>query len=471
MTEQISEHLPDDKREEIIRRMLNDRDFRLWLCRRSLYWFSQYYFWQPSYAPTPEFHREIIHDLEELKIETYVVAAARGMGKSSLLLYYILWLILCRDEKFIVLLSGTDRQVGQLLENAQDELDGNERILQDFGPIKRINDKWGRAGLEIGNYDAKIIAASMEQPIRGMKHRHWRPGVFVLDDIENSSSVKSAYAREKLLEWYQRDIVPAGDEHTKIVILGGILHPNSFVSYMKERVKEGKLPGVYREYPFLDKDGKCLWQERYPNQEAIDQLRLKVGSDIAWRQEYLLQIISAEDQVIHHEWFDGQDFDEFPDDCDLARIIISVDPASSKKKHADYTAIVVMSDYQIGDKRRIYMHPHPVNERLSGMEIEEKIIALYNLHGKQGPVEVLIETTSQNYLTERLINKGVNAREYRPKGDKHERLIMAAAPIQAKMIFFHRTGCEELKQQLFGFGYEPHDDLVDAFSQGVTRIG
>lgn len=412
-----------------------------------------------------------MHDLEKLKNETYVVAAARGMGKSSLLLCYILWRILCCGEKFIVLVSGTDRQVGQLLENTQDELEGNERLLQDFGPIKGIHDKWGRvAGLEVGNYDAKIIGASMEQRIRGAKHRHWRPGVIVLDDIEDSSSVKSAEMREKLLERYQRDIVPLGDEHAKIIILGGILHPNSFVSSMKERIVKGKIPGVYREYPFLDKNGNCLWPERYPTQEVIDQLRLKVGSDIAWRQEYLLQIVSEDNQIIQHEWLTGQDYDDLPDDTDLYKIVISVDPASSKKMRADYTAIVVLSQYIEGENWKIYVHPHPINEKLSGMEIENKIIALYNFHTKQGPVEVLIETTSQNYITERLKNKGINTRECRPKGDKKERLRMAGAPVQNKLVFFHRAGCEELKMQLIGFGYEPHDDLVDAFSQGINEI-
>jgi len=451
--------------------MVEDRGFRVRLCTESLYWFSQYYFRQPSYAQTPDFHREIIRDLENLKEETYVLAAGRGMGKSSLTLYFILWRVLCRGEKFVIVLSKTDRQVGQLLENAQDELDGNERLLKDFGPIKRVADKWGRSGLEVGNYDAKIIGASMEQTIRGMRHRHHRPGLFVLDDIEDSASVKSAEAREKILNWYERDIVPAGDEYTKIVIVGGILHPNSFLAHMREAICKGKLPGLYREYPFLDADGKCLWPERYPTQEAIDRVRLKSGSLKAFLQEYLLQVIEEENQVIPYEWFNGQDYDELPDQDCLSRIIISVDPASSKKEHADYTAIVVMSDYHLGgEDRAIYVHPNPINERLSGLEIEEKVVTLYELYEQKSFARVIIETTSQNYLSERLSHRGVRVEECRPKGDKRERLMMAGAAIQAKIVFFPREGCDRLKQQLVGFGYEKHDDLCDAFSEYVEPI-
>ena len=459
-----------ERRQEIVARMMHDRSFRLQLCTKSLYWFSQYYFYHSSYAQTPEFHREIIYHLEQLKSETFVLAAGRGMGKSTIALHYILWRVLCHGEKFIVLLSKTERQVGQLLENAQAELDGNERLLRDFGPIKRINDRWGRAGLEVGNYDAKIIAASMEQPIRGMRHRHSRPSLFVLDDIEDSASVRSIEARDKLRDWYVRDIVPAGDEHTKILVLGGILHPNSFVAQMKKTIQDGKLPGLYREYPFLDASGRCLWPERYPTQEAIDLVRKKSGSQKAFLQEYLLQPIIEEDQIVKYEWLEGQDYDDLPGDEHFLRTVISVDPASSKKTTADYTAITVLSEYCIGDQKRINVHPNPINERLTGMEIEERVFALYALHLKHGYVQVFFETTSQNYLVERLRKKGVNIIECRPKGDKHERLMLAAAPIQAKMVFFQRTGCEELKQQLLGFGHGNHDDLVDSFSQGINEM-
>ena len=84
-------------------------------------------------------------------------------------------------------MSGVQRQSDQLFENVRDELEENERIIEDFGPVKRSTDQWGRAGLEIGNYDAKIIAGSVDQSIRSMKYRQYRPGLLILDDIEDSA--------------------------------------------------------------------------------------------------------------------------------------------------------------------------------------------------------------------------------------------------------------------------------------------
>lgn len=466
-----AENPPKDVRNKIIRLMLDNGDFRLELVTRSVYWFTQFYFGPRFEHETAEFHREIFGVLQQPRDDTFVLAAGRGLGKSTTAgLCYVLWSVLSGRKHFVVLMSATQRQSDQSLRNVRDELETNALLMEDFGPFQDDKDQWGRPGLVLKKFDSKIMAASMEQTIRGMRHRHYRPDLFVLDDIEDSSSVKSADSRNRLLEWYRRDIVPAGSENTRIVVLGGILHENSFVSEMKKLIGKKEIDGVYRQYSFLKESGEAMWPERYVDKEAVERLKRKVGNDIAWRQEYLLQIVSAEDRVIPHEWLEGQDYAELPGREYLARTIISVDPASSKKKSADFTAIVVLGEYHVGDRRKICIHPHPINERLSGMEIEENITALYGLHSRQGYVEVVVETTSQNYLTERLASRGINTVELRPGGDKRERLRMAGAPVQAKMVFFHETGCEELKRQILGFAHEPHEDLVDAFSQGINHI-
>lgn len=470
--ELINEQLPKDQREEIIRRMVEDPVFRRGLCESSIYWFAQYYFHRPEHTETPEFHREILQDLQNLKDETYVLAAGRGMGKSTLAnLIYALWRVLCKNEKFVIIMSGVQRQSDQLLENVRDELEENERIIEDFGPVKRSTDQWGRAGLEIGNYDAKIMAGSVDQPIRSIKYRQYRPGTLILDDIEDSVTVKSPENRAKLLERYERDIVPAGYEDTKVVILGGILDRNSFVAHMKKMIQEKKIRGLYREYPLIGKDGKCLWPERYPDEEAINKLRQKTGNDIAFRQEYLLEVISTDDQVIHQEWLEGQDYDEFPDFNDLRRILISVDPAVSDDDRAAYTAIVVFYEFTVSGRQKLYVAANPVNERLTFHEMQERIKNLYFIHASRGPVKVVVEgVAAQQYISQELGRNGIRVEACAVKGDKKERLAMAGGAIQAKLVYFHRAGCETLKTQLVEFDYSSFKDLADAFSQGVIEL-
>ena len=49
-----------------------------------------------------------------------------------------------------------------------------------------------------------------------------------------------------------------------------------------------------------------------------------------------------------------------------------------------------------------------------------------------------------------------------PIKDKRARLRVAARYIKNGTVNFPRAGCERLLTQLFGFGSEKHDDLVDA---------
>src|SRR3954452_15863836 len=61
-----------------------------------------------------------------------------------------------------------------------------------------------------------------------------------------------------------------------------------------------------------------------------------------------------------------------------------------------------------------------------------------------------------------------------PIKDKRARLRVAARYIKNGTVKFPRTGCERLLTQLFGFGSEKHDDLVDALVYlilGLAREG
>jgi hypothetical protein len=50
------------------------------------------------------------------------------------------------------------------------------------------------------------------------------------------------------------------------------------------------------------------------------------------------------------------------------------------------------------------------------------------------------------------------------------RLRVAARYIKNGTVKFPRTGCEQLLNQLFGFGSEKHDDLVDALVYLVLGV-
>jgi predicted phage terminase large subunit-like protein len=62
----------------------------------------------------------------------------------------------------------------------------------------------------------------------------------------------------------------------------------------------------------------------------------------------------------------------------------------------------------------------------------------------------------------------------KPQSDKRARLNVVAPYVKNGTVLFPRSGCEQLLAQLFGFGIEANDDLVDGFSyllQGLVDQG
>ena len=56
------------------------------------------------------------------------------------------------------------------------------------------------------------------------------------------------------------------------------------------------------------------------------------------------------------------------------------------------------------------------------------------------------------------------------RNDKAARLRLTTPLLKDARVLFPEDGCEELIDQLLGFGKERHDDLADAFSILVLKI-
>ena len=50
-------------------------------------------------------------------------------------------------------------------------------------------------------------------------------------------------------------------------LVGNMLHRDSLLMRMKDRVESGQKTGYFRKYPLLDAQGKSLWPERFSETE------------------------------------------------------------------------------------------------------------------------------------------------------------------------------------------------------------
>lgn len=461
---------------DLVEVMIRDRRIRTEVTRTSHMWFFLTYFADYVKHPFAPFHHEMFALSEDVSNPMLAIMAFRGSAKSTFFsLSYPIWAILGQQQaKFIVIVGQTQQQARQYLTNLKRELERNDLLRRDLGPFEERDEEWSAGSIVIPKYDARITAISCEQGIRGLRHGSHRPEIIICDDLENLESVKTREGRQKLYHWLLGEVIPAGDINTRLIIIGNCLHNDGLMMRLKREIEAGERSGVFRAYPLLDEDGRCLWPGKFPTPESVAFLKLAVVDEVTWQREFLLRIIASADQVCDPSWI--QYYDHLPPIVKgtfITEVLIGVDVAISDSDLADYTALVPMVVYStLKDDWCIYVLPGIVNQRLNFPATVEQLKVLSKTLVKDHRANVYVEDVGyQRALAQQLREEGVEALHVGLHGlGKRERIALITPAIKNGRVKFPRKGAEELITQLVGFGNEKHDDIADAFTLGVRRV-
>ncbi len=456
----------------LIEKLIADRKVRVAATFGSHLLFQHVYLNRYITHETAPFQKEMLKITEDNSNKLSVIVAFRGSAKSTIMtLSYPIWAIIGKPKKkFIVIISQTQQQAKLHLSNLKTELESNELLRNELGPFKE-NDEWGSSSIVIPKLDARITAVSSEQSIRGLRHGPYRPQLIICDDVEDLASVKTKEGRDKTYRWLTGEVIPCGDTDTKIIVIGNLLHEDSLLMRLKETIQNKQLNGDFYYYPIINDQNKIMWPGKLKTMVDVEALKKNIGNEIAWQREFMLRIVPDEGQVIHPEWLHY--YDNLPSfkgtECRFTAT--GVDLAISQKSTADYTAMVSANIHGFADKRRIYILPNPVNERLNFPQTIDRIELLANTAGPTTQQIYIEEVGYQKAAIQQLIKNGIQVEGFKVGGnDKHTRLALTSKYIHNGSILFPRTGAENLIQQLVGFGVEKHDDLADAFSTLILKI-
>ncbi|MFC1622674.1 hypothetical protein ACFL1Y_01610 [Patescibacteria group bacterium] len=460
---------------EIIQKIINDSKVRTRVAFQSHSWFFAMYFGHYIKKESPPFHNKLFRITEDKNISTAVIVSFRGSAKSTLMtLSYPIWAIIgAPQKKFIIIVGQTQRQAKQHLSNIKRELESNKLLRDDLGPFEEQQDEWGSYSLVMPKYGAKITAVSMEQTIRGLRHQEYRPDLIICDDIEDLMTVKTREGRNKIFNWITGEVIPAGDQNTKMIFIGNLLHEDSLLMRLKEKIHDQEIDGVYMEIPLIDDCGKVAWPGKYPDEESIRKEKSKIGNEIAWKREYLLQIVPDYDQIVHPEWI--KKYDTPPDIKNNEKFrysVTGIDLAVSQKETAHFTAMVSAHVFGFGEDLKIFILPNPVNERLTHDQTLKRAMNISNIVGNGNKTKIVVEDVGyqKSVIQELLRHKYPAESAYVHGQDKQARLSMVSHLIQDGSILFPKKGAERLIEQLVGFGVEKNDDLADAFSLLINYI-
>ena len=314
-----------------------------------------YHYLKNLFTASPgRFHRSLYGDFEDLlwsrpigglRRSAAAFACPRGHGKStSAVLGLPLWCALewrsiphFDRAPYIVIVSDTVEQARQRVMDLRDELEGNTRILSEYGyqgpgaadteatPFdvvdgrsgkrrrgrrrrkQRANSrKWTQTTLELAN-GTIIRAMGFGSKVRGLLRRGRRPSLIIADDMENDQAVETADRRSKLRNWFTRALIPTGKPSELLtVVVGTVLHADSLLSRLIGGDHFGgwlkrRYAAQYTEDGLPSASGKLiLWPEHWTAAE-LAQRRGEIGS-LAYSQEYLNLPVDDETAVFRLEW-------------------------------------------------------------------------------------------------------------------------------------------------------------------------
>ena len=255
------------------------------MARKSLKFFATIYFKHYTNLPFAQFQLELFDYLQEITFKgnkRFALAAPRGVAKSSIIsLIYVLWCICYSYARCIVLCSSTQELSEKLLSHIKDEISGNPDLMNDFPDVCELPNRRWRNDEIITKNEIDVLITSVSAKIRGVRHKSDRPGLIILDDVENHESVRTAEGREKLLEWFTKVILNLGNEKTNFIIAGTILHFDSLLS--KLIIGEEFAGWDMRIYKSIERfpDRNDLWDQWaqiYRNKQLFEG---KTGPDAA----------------------------------------------------------------------------------------------------------------------------------------------------------------------------------------------
>lgn len=476
----------------------------------------------------PHFHEEICDIMNVVSTEEInkrvAVAAPRSHAKSSYLSKAFPIHEICYRKRFyIILISETPSVSSANLEWIKLQLQSNEKLRRDFGPLlhtkQQMNPRdntsefiaWEPKGKDEKKLLTLVQAASTGQALRGRNWNGKRPDLIVCDDLEDKRNTNTAQLRQELKDWFAQVVIPLGDpegKRTAIVFMGTTVHPQSLLIDIMERRSDfesrkyqalitpptrqdlwAECESIYkdRENKTRARDAELFFTAHYD--EMVD------GAEVLWEE------VQPVFKLMKFKWDNGSKafntelqnnpIDEevmifnpdnfiYWNDRDLNRnflngeyfISMGVDLAMGKQR-GDYSAISVVAKHKENDT--IYVIGS-YGEKVKPDEFM-KVITKDVLHFRPDVIAVEAQAAQEFFadmLQKKLVSVGYPAdtrlHKVKQRFNKELRIEALIPRIENGEIQFDRRHSLLLEQFQY-YGTNMHDDLPDSLEMAVSAAG
>jgi predicted phage terminase large subunit-like protein len=413
------------------------------------------------------------------------IAAPRGHAKSTAITHSYTLANLCFQQRnFILVVSDTETQAKNFVQDIKRELLENEDLRQVFGIKELIKDMETDFIVKFNNDRlARVIAKGSEQKLRGVKWNNKRPDLIICDDIENDELVMNEDRRKKLRSWFSGALIPCRASKGIIRVVGTILHADSQLERLMPKIRKNKALGELEITPLMIRNSLrdywyaakykahnpdfsyILWPQRWTKEKLIHERGMyEAQGDLEkYSQEYLN--VPIDESTAHFRSSDIVPMEK-ADRESLKVYYIGVDLAVTLDSHSDFTCFVIGGVDESGTINIVNV----IRERMESPDIVETILRLNKKYDPQYFFfeKGMLTNSILPILEERMMQEDnyVSYQTHMRVVDKIQFSQSIKIRMRTHLVKFDKEAdwYFDLEDELLGFPRKAHDDQVDALS-------
>jgi predicted phage terminase large subunit-like protein len=308
-----------------------------------------------------------------------------------------------------------------------------------------------------------MMAAGLQKTLTSQHY-----DVIIADDLVEPDNCRTKEQREKVHDFYLSlfDLLePTG----RLVVIGTRYHQDDLYARILDENEQHKNWSVFIRSCYHP-DGSIVFPEKF-TQAMLDDIKKK--SFYHFSTQYLNNPIDPENADFKTEWIKNYDLSS----ANPSSLYLTIDPAISLSRDADYSAFVVAGMFS---DRRIRV-VDAVHKRLVPSDLVDTIFALvkkWRLH-RVGIETFAFQKTLKYDIQRKQRELGVFF-SIDELGKRHsgrgEQILSKEARIRRLQPYFEqglvelRSDMSDLREELLAFPRGKHDDLIDALSYQLDYL-
>lgn len=267
----------------------------------------------------------------------------------------------------------------------------NSVFLRSMLEIKRVTQNEMELVNKSGHQtNIRVYGASTN--IRGVRYNNMRPELVIVDDVVTNEAAESETIMKTIENNIYKAIIPAVNPKKNKIIFIGTPHNQKDVLY--KAINSGtwdvsKFP-VCEAWPVSRDDFSGTWEDRFDYdfvKNTYDMYKAN-GQENAFMGEFMLQIIDEGSRLVRDDDIVWYSFEDIRKTLDNFNYYITTDLATTEKKSADWSVMMVWGINNNNDKILVDV----VSKR---QNVSANIDDLFRLVRKWNPMYVGLERDGQ----------------------------------------------------------------------------